>query len=169
MCTMERQHPVRFIFTYMCKLVSYYFAETTFRDMSSVASRAVRAIDTSITLDIANMYAEYMLRMAAWEIENAKATCLKTLSKHFPSIKAQVYEKMNFYSPHIYIGTRETRCHVISSLFLPGHTEDMSLCFWIRMCPAMESLSDDTGKSSFGIASRYLPCNNITVACYRDR
>ena len=80
--------------------------ETTFRDIAAVAARAVRAIDTSINAETAKMYAEYMLRVTAWEIENAKATCLKTLVAHFPDLQAGVYNNMNFYSPHLYIGNR---------------------------------------------------------------
>lgn len=103
--------------------------ETTFQDIAAVAGRATRATDTSISPDIAKMYAEYMLRMAAWEINNAKATCLKTLSQHLPNLKAQVYDKMNFYSPYIYIGNLHHDFSNILMLFVCRYGRRYELVF----------------------------------------
>lgn len=85
-----------------------------------------------MTADLAQTYAEYMLRVAAWEVQIARATCMDTLARYFPSLKAKVTdkEKVKFSVPSVYIGTGE----------------DLNLCFWVRLCPSVESTSDDIGE-----------------------
>jgi hypothetical protein len=70
----------------------------------AIFSRAVRAVDPAVTSAQAQTYAEYILRVATWEVQIANATCMATLAAHFPSIKAKVMEKVKFSVPSVYIG-----------------------------------------------------------------
>lgn len=89
-------------------MISFIFPhhslDTSFADLMAVFSRAVRAVDPTVSANLAQTYAEYILRVATWEVQIAKATCLATLEAHFPSIKARVTEKAKFNVPSIYIG-----------------------------------------------------------------
>ena len=85
-------------------MLHFLLVDTSFIDLVEIMKRAVRAIDPSVSLDLAQMYAEYILRIATWEVKIANATCMATLEANFPSIKAKVMEKVKFSVPSIYIG-----------------------------------------------------------------
>jgi hypothetical protein len=70
----------------------------------AIFSRSVRAVDPSVSAEQAQLYAEYIIRVATWEVEIANATCMATLAAHFPSIKAKVLETVKFSVPSVYIG-----------------------------------------------------------------
>ncbi len=78
--------------------------ETTFDDILAVLIRAIRVIDTTIDFPTAKTYADYMVRIASWEVDYAKRVTANTLEKTFPILQAQISEKITFYSPYIYIG-----------------------------------------------------------------
>jgi hypothetical protein len=61
-------------------------------------------MDPTINSVTAKMYAEYIVRIACWEVEYANLITTRTIEKNFPGLQAQVYENMNFHIPFIYLG-----------------------------------------------------------------
>lgn len=78
--------------------------DTSFADLMAIFSRAVRAVDPSVSAAQAGLYAEYIIRIASWEVQRGRDTCMATLATHFPSLKARVMEKVKFSVPSVYIG-----------------------------------------------------------------
>jgi hypothetical protein len=53
------------------------------------------------------MFAEYIVRIACWEVDYSNLITTRTIEKKLPGLKAQVYENMNFHAPFVYIGTTQ--------------------------------------------------------------
>lgn len=85
-------------------MLIFGYVDTSFADLMAVFTRAVRAVDPSVSAEQAQVYGEYILRVATWEVQIANATCMATLEAHFPSMKARVMEKVKFSVPSVYIG-----------------------------------------------------------------
>jgi hypothetical protein len=94
-----------FLRFYPSNFPTFDLLDTAFDDILAIAARAIRAIDPAVDLKLSKLYAEYISRIAAWEVSYANAIALATLTSKFPMIKARIFDKLKFYSPHIYIGT----------------------------------------------------------------
>jgi hypothetical protein len=53
------------------------------------------------------MFAEYIVRIACWEVDYSNLITTRTIEQKLPGLKAQVYENMNFHAPFVYIGTTQ--------------------------------------------------------------
>jgi hypothetical protein len=67
-------------------------------------------MDPTINLVTSKLYAEYMIRIACWEVDYANMITTRTIQTKFPSLKARVYQNHNFHTPFLYIGKLMSVC-----------------------------------------------------------
>jgi hypothetical protein len=129
--------------------VDLLFIETRYDDIIAILIRSLHAMDPTISLVTSKLYAEYMIRIACWEVDYANLITTRTIQTKFPSLQARVYENVNFHMPFLYIGRSLLHplsvCLCLSFTRCEGLSPQSIPYFWVRLCPAIESTSTDTG------------------------
>ena len=93
----------------------------------TIAKRALFAADTTLEEHIAEKFAVYIGRISTWMDEVANTSCEELLTSRMPNLDVSIMEKPPFTTVKVFI----------------GKSENGSLCFWIRVCPILESLAID--------------------------
>ena len=105
--------------------------DTAYKDIFTIALRAIQTQDPSLSKDQAMSYTTYMLRMIAWETSLCQHAASDSIENTFPVLNA-VAETSSFHHVKVYIGR-----HYGSTARIAGE-----LCFWLRLSPGVEMTAD---------------------------
>ena len=134
-----------------------YSAETNyasvFDDVAAVCKRAIAAADPAMTLSAMDLdvLADYVLRMAVWEIGVGDVVAAATLSSQCPLLDAMIVPpqqamKQQGHHIRVYIGYNPSSSSTSSSTSSPSSSaaETKSnqptkheMCFWVRTLPRL--------------------------------
>ena len=105
--------------------------DTAYKDIFTIALRAIQTQDPSLSTDQAMSYTIYMLRMIAWETSLCQHAASDSIENTFPVLNA-VAETTSFHHVKVYIGR-----HYGTTARIAGE-----LCFWLRLSPGVEMTAD---------------------------
>ena len=133
-----------------------YSAETNyssiFDDVAAVCKRAIAAADPAMTLSTLDLdvLADYVLRMAVWEIGVGDVVAATTMASQCPLLDAMVVPpqqamKQQGHHIRVYIGyhpsssssTAAAAAASSSSVSKPHKPTKSEMCFWIRTLPRL--------------------------------
>jgi alpha-tubulin suppressor-like RCC1 family protein len=129
---------------------------TSFRDAVAVCKRALLAIEPSMDESLAQLYTEYIIRIAAWEVHIGNSACTSTIGSSLPLITVCAMKRSRYS---------------IASIFI-GHNEiDHSLSFCVRVCPEVDSVAISLKKSKIVPPPRYDDVKILSASrfCYYRR
>ena len=116
--------------------------KTWFGDFVVICKRAIVALDSSTPDARAELYARYMLRMAAWEHAVAHEACQVVLQQELPHLRAvaSIRSQTRVYSNvKIFLGRDGALMSATARQGGPHYAQGGSLCFWVRVCPKVEA------------------------------
>lgn len=116
--------------------------KTWFGDFIVICKRVIVALDSSTPDARAELYAHYMLRMAAWEHAVAHEACQATLQQELPHLRAVASTRSQtrvYSNVRIFLGRDGALLSAPARQGGPHYAQGGSLCFWVRICPKLEA------------------------------